>query len=425
MLDSVKIQRRQSEIRQELSALVGKTDPSEDETRSMESLDHEYRANEIRYRAALVAEDDERRAARDALESRGADEWGELVGRFELRQAALALDEGRPLDGATKEIVDELRAKGGYRGIPIPLEALEQRADTVSSGTFNPSKTAPVIDRIFAGSVSERMGARFINVGVGDQDTPVTTSQVAASWAATEGGDLGAPVAFTTVDRPLKPDHTLGIRMSVTRKALKQSGAALEQAVRRDMSEAIRVAMDAAVIRGSGSSGEPTGVLNLTVSPAIASTAVNAKASYGVFREAARRLMDVNAAAGPSEVRALVRPLTWSILDGDLLSGTAETEWDRLLRRFGERNVIVSDNALPAADPEDATDKGAHTVLLSCVTGGVPPIFAGLWGAVDMIRDPYTDAASGGLRLTGLLTMDVTVSRSQQLQILTGIQDRA
>ena len=55
MLDSLKITRRQSEIRQQLAGLVGKEAPSEDETRSMETLDTEYRTNETRFRAALVA----------------------------------------------------------------------------------------------------------------------------------------------------------------------------------------------------------------------------------------------------------------------------------------------------------------------------------------------------------------------------------
>ena len=57
MLDSVKIARRQSEIRQQLAELVGKEKPSEDETRQMDTLDGEYRTNETRYRAALVSED--------------------------------------------------------------------------------------------------------------------------------------------------------------------------------------------------------------------------------------------------------------------------------------------------------------------------------------------------------------------------------
>ena len=53
---------------------------------------------------------------------------------------------------------------------------------------------------------------------------------------------------------------------------------------------------------------------------------------------------------------------------------------------------------------------------------GVAPIFVGTWGAVDLIRDPFSDAASGGLRLTALATMDVTISRAVQIEILTGLQ---
>ena len=61
MLESVKISRRQSEIRQALAGLVGKEKPTDDETRSMSDLDKEYQTNEVRMRASLVAEDEERR----------------------------------------------------------------------------------------------------------------------------------------------------------------------------------------------------------------------------------------------------------------------------------------------------------------------------------------------------------------------------
>jgi hypothetical protein len=39
-----------------------------------------------------------------------------------------------------------------------------------------------------------------------------------------------------------------------------------------------------------------------------------------------------------------------------------------------------------------------------------------------LIRDPYSDAQSGGLRVTALATMDVTISRSAQLEVLTNIK---
>ena len=38
-----------------------------------------------------------------------------------------------------------------------------------------------------------------------------------------------------------------------------------------------------------------------------------------------------------------------------------------------------------------------------------------------MIRDPYSDAQSGTLRLTALMTADVTVARGSQIAILTGL----
>src|SRR3546814_12241883 len=86
MLESVKIQRRQSEIRSALSELVGKDKPTEDETRSMETLDAEYRQNEVRYRAALNAEDTERRDAGEELETRGDREDADLMHAFEGRR---------------------------------------------------------------------------------------------------------------------------------------------------------------------------------------------------------------------------------------------------------------------------------------------------------------------------------------------------
>lgn len=417
MLESVKIQRRQSEIRQALSELVGKTQPTEDETRRMSDLDAEYRTNETRYRAALVAEDTERREAGRDLETRAGREWSDLVAGFELRQIALALDEGRVLDGRTAEVVAELRSAGGYRGFPVPWGALERR-NTVSSGTPDPIQTRPIIDRLFPDSVAARMGAQMIQIDTGAVEWPVTTSSVAAGWAATEGGGVAGPTPYTTADRALKPDHTFGVQMRISRKAMKQSGEALEQAIRRDMSGAMGAGMDRAVFLGTGADGEPLGVITGAATYGIPVTAVDATASYAAFRAAVTAFMTANAATGPDAVRALIRPELWDFLDGALITGTAVSEWDRLTRAMPAANFAMSSNALaaPAGTPS------AVTALLSTATGGVAPVFVGTWGAVDLIRDPYTDAQAGGLRLTALATMDITVARPVQLRVLTGLE---
>ena len=417
MLDSVKIARRQSEIRQTLAGLVGKENPTADEVRSIEAMDLEFRQNETRYRAALICEDTERRDAGAELETRSDREWSEMMSGFEMRQVALSLDEGRPLDGRTAEIVQELRSAGGFRGIPVPWQALEQR-NTVASGTPNPISTRPIIDRLFPDSVASRMGAQVISIDSGAVEWPVTTSAVTAGWADGEAANVATGAAYVTTDRPLTPDHNLGVQMRITRKVLKQSGLALEQAIRRDMSGAMAQAMDAAVFLGTGLNGQPLGIIPGAATYGITSTAIGAVATWAVFRAAVTRFVAANAAGSPDAVRALIRPEIWNYMDGVLITGTAVSEYDRLIGAIGAGNVAMSSNALaaPAGSPL------ASNAVLTTSAGGVAPIFIGTWGAVDVIRDPFTDAQSGGLRLTALATMDLTVARPAQLEILTGLR---
>lgn len=419
MLDSVKITRRQSEIRQALAGLVGKETPSADELRNIEAMDLEFRSNETRYRAALICEDTERREAGAELETRSGKEWGEMVAGFELRQVALALDEGRALTGRTAEVVQELRAAGGFRGFPVPWQALERRAgETIASDTPNPLQTRPIIDRIFPDSVAARMGAQMISIPSGAVEWPVTTSSVTAGWQATETGNVAGPTAYTTTDKALAPNNTLGIQMRITRKTLLQSGSALEEAVRRDMNGAIGQAVDTAVFRGAGASGEPLGIIPGAATYGITSTAIGAIASWSVFRAAVARFMTANAAGSPDAVKLLIRPEIWSVMDGSLVTGTAVSEWDRMVANIPAGNIAMSANALAAPTGSPL----ACTALLTTNTGGVAPVFIGAWGAVDLIRDPFSDAQSGGLRITALATLDVTVARGAQLEILTGLR---
>lgn len=416
MLQSAQIQRRQSEIREKLSGLAANETPTEEQRKEMDALDGEYRGNESRYRAALIAEDTERRDAGKTLETREGSEWGKLVQGFELRQAALNLDEGAALSGATAEVVQELRSKGGYRGVPVPLEVLERRAgETVAANLPNPTAIQPLIDRLFPGSVAGAMGAAFVNIASGNEAWPVVTAGATVGWAASELGNVGGPSAFTTSSRSVKPEHTLGVQMKISRQSLKQT-AGIEQAITRDLQNAIATELDRVVFQGSGAAGQPLGIIPGANTYGITSTAVDAAATYGAFRTAAVAFMKANAASGPASIRVLIRPELWDTLDNkQWATGSGASDYDRLVQRFGA--VVQSANVLDAPSGTPA----ASDALLTC-TAGIAPVFVASWGAVDLIRDPYSDAQSGGLRLTGLVTMDVTVPRGTGLRILTGLQ---
>lgn len=417
MLESVKIQRRQSEIRQALAGIVGKEKPTEDETRSMETMDAEYRSNETRYRAALIAEDTERRAAGADLETRSDVEYANLIGRFEMRQVVLALDEGRALSGATAEVVQEMRAHGSFRGMPVPWQALERRAgETVASGVFDPKQVRPVIDRLFPDSVAARMGAQMVAIDTGLVEYPLTTSSVTAGWADGETANVAGPTVFATTERALSPDHNIGIQVKLTRKSLKQSGDALEAAVRRDINGTMQAVLDAATFNGTGANGQPLGVIAGQGTYGYGTTAVSADASAAAFRAVAATFIGANAANSPAAVKVLLHPATWNFMDTELISGTAVSQWDLHLKNFPAANNVLSNLATLTAGTPDTS-----VALLTTSAGGIAPIVVGLWGGIDMIRDPYSDAQSGMLRLTALATADVNILRAAQLHLLTAL----
>ena len=189
------------------------------------------------------------------METRSNKEWADLVGKFEIRQVARLLDEGRALDGPTAEIVQELRSHGGYQGSRCPDGVERRTGETVAAGPPDPSNVGRIIDR-FPG-----LGRR--PHGRGDDQHriqaarpyPVTTSSVSAGWAASERRHIGTDRILHT--GRAQPDQTLGVQIKLTRKTIKQSGPGLEQAVRRDMNGAIAKAMDRAVFLGAGGSGGP------------------------------------------------------------------------------------------------------------------------------------------------------------------------
>ncbi len=415
MLASQKIQHRQSEIRQALASLVAKEKPSDDETRSMSEMDAEYRSNETRYRAALIAEDNERRTAGKDLETRGDREWGDLVKGFELTQVALALSErGFALSGKTNEVVTEMRSKQGYRGIPVPLMALEQRAgETVATGLSSPKNVQPIIDRLFPASVAGAMGFQLLNVDSGLVEYPVANGSVAAGWAATETGAVAGPTVYSTQARTVDPGQTLGITMKVTRVALKQMGPGLEDAIRRDMQGATQQALDAACFLGTGASGQPLGLIAGQATYGIGTTAVGAAATWAAFRAVLTTFLTANAATSGTSVRLLIRPEVWSKLDATYVGTTAVTELERTKSNIG--TIIMSSNALAAPVAN------ASNAFLTAPTAGSPPAVLATYGGLDMIVDPYKDAPSGMLNLTALLTADVTALRAAQSWLLTGV----
>ncbi len=124
----------------------------------------------------------------------------------------------------------------------------------------------------------------------------------------------------------------------------------------------------------------------------ITSTAVGAAASWSAFRGAAEALYFAANATNESvrgQACCCVRK-SGTQPDDDLITGTAVSECgDRLVKNIGdgERGDVVecSPRHLDrlAGCKQGAADHDRRN--------GVAPIFVGTWGAIDLIRDPYSE----------------------------------
>ena len=427
-----KIHFRQSEIRSELMKMFPPFEQEEPVTEELRAkgkkLEAEYLANEERIRAEMRSKDT---TAPEASPSTGHPndaeslEWRSLVQRYEVRQVIAALSSDRPsaLEGATKEVVDQMTTRGKYAGIPVPWEAfgppeppIERRVgETVAAGVASETAVMPILDRLFAPSAVGRMGIRVLNIAAGAVEWPITAGGATVGWAASETANVGGPAVFSTTERTVKPDYTVGAQMHITRKTLKSSGEAIEAVVRRDMLSAIQEEIDKVAFLGKTASNQPKG-LALTNHYEMPTTAVTAAASFDAIFDAAVEFFEKKTITSPKDINILIRVEVYKALVKKLVSGTAISDMDRLKAEIGR--IVTTATALPAPTGTPA----ASTALMTTTTGGVPPGYVAIWGGVDVIRDPITSAASGALKLTGIVTLDVTAVRADQSRILTGIQ---
>jgi len=81
----------------------------------------------------------------------------------------------------------------------------------------------------------------------------------AASWEGET--DENAETNLTTDVIALAPKR-LGALMDYTKQLLLQSSVSVDNLVRNDLQRAIAIALDYSAINGSGSSNQPTGILN-------------------------------------------------------------------------------------------------------------------------------------------------------------------
>ena len=203
-----------SECRQRLNELLGIETRTDEQNTEMETLTAEVSAKEPELRAAIAAEPDAERLAREAAAAGGAvdsetRERLELRGRATLGGFLQAALQGRLPGGVEAEYAAACKVTDGIpldlfeRDRPTETREVEHRADAVSPAPMagQGATLAPVQPFVFADSIAPRLGIQMPQVGSGNYSEATISTALTAAAKAKGGTQESTAAALTTVTR--------------------------------------------------------------------------------------------------------------------------------------------------------------------------------------------------------------------------------
>ncbi|MCY4028367.1 MAG: phage major capsid protein [Acidobacteria bacterium] len=402
MTQSQKLTVRASEIRTRLNEIAGlAADAVTDEVRAeTDRLTTEYGTVETQLRAAIVAEDEERREA----ETRGGDVDAEtralraLQERTSLGRYLAGFADGEALTGAEKELAE---TRGlSTAGNVIPWDALlppsgapvELRADAVTPApaSGNPVGQSEIVQRVFARAAVGRLGVAMPSVPVGTASYPVIGTGQTAQFVAKDGAKDAAAGSITpNVLEPVRLQARVQFRIE---DAMITRG--LDPALGEDLRRSLGDGLDAQVI-GEGDANV-RGMLATAANGGLADYA-NPTSTVNFARAAAQaaRGVDGKFAGSESECAWVIGTATYAKL-AELIQANDSTSATERLRR------ILRDFMASANIPDAASNVQSGILAKLGAGDGAMNAVVPVWEGLKLIRDEVTGAASGLVAITAV-----------------------
>ena len=257
--------------------------------------------------------------------------------------------------------------------------------------------------------LGEKLGVKYLNGLQGN--VGIVTGGADASWVAEEGAASVAKPAYAKAS--LTPKR-LQVLQGITYDLLHQSTKDVDRLIMDDMVKAHAAALDAAIFAGSGSSGQPTGVLNASGINTIY-TNDDSHAAAVTFAKLVQMETEVGEDNG-----LLDETLAYVVnakIQGKLKTIPQIEGYPYYLMNDGKVNgyPCFMTNAIPTA-----TFSGTSNCS-SAIFGAWSQVLVGGWGGLQFIVDPYTSKNKGLLEISAIAYHDVLVRHAAAFCALLGI----
>jgi HK97 family phage major capsid protein len=350
------------------------------------------------------------------------------LGKYSVLRALNALVEGRSADGLEgemhQEAQKEARAMGEtIQGIGIPQSVLlhrQKRDNSITMPTQPEDGSAVMLQNQYYGSmmdmlrnalVTRQLGCTFLNDLTGNLSFTSMTTRPTATWKP-EVGDLDKSNAKFAVE-DFAPKR-LGTYLVQSKLFLRQTAPSIEQKIREEIIYSITEGVDVAAIVGTGASNQPTGILNIAGTNAIALGANGAALTRANLVAAETTIAALN--LNTTNYAWLINAATRGKLKNTLLdagSGRFLMESNSSLLEYP---VVMSNVA-----PSNLTKGTASGVASAAVFGDWSELFIGQWGGIDLMVDPYTLAVGGQVKIIAQGFFNIYIRRPSAFVKFTDI----
>lgn len=387
------------------AAETAKRQLTEAETAAFEKIRAEILALEAEESRAAFLNDAERRSAATPVSGAGVDTFERLAGSVSVLRVLQAAIEQRTLSGAEAEYAAEAERRSGRKaqGVLIPMAALERRVNTTgSAGELVPTDhradqyVTPLRNRLLA----RRLGARVLsglqgNVVIPKHGTSLTTGWVAENTAVPES-DID-PQSIT-----LSPKHCGGVT-ELSRALILQGSPDVEQLVRDDFAAMLAQAIDSAMIAGTGTGAQPTGILN----------------TAGIQTHNLATLNFANVVAMKAKLAAAnVENRNW------LMRSAVAAKFEAAEKSAGSGLYLLQDDKIAgiAANVTEQVPNVSGTVGRA-ILGDFSQVMLGIWSEVDLLVNPFAETAyrRGGVLVRAMATVDVAVRHPQAFVVASDV----
>lgn len=319
---------------------------------------------------------------------------------FSFVDAFKAAKSGR-VEGLIKELDQEARMENpsqNFRGVAIPYSALETRANnTAVTPLASPSDVRSFTDDMFAASVLVGAGANMYTGLSASQKVPIIAG-VTASFQAEDSG-TNSP-AGSIGGGELTP-NTIIASTNVSNAAISQNSS-IEAAFRRNFATAIMSQFEANLLNVADVTGPTSIFLDGVAATATWTSSLALARVQEMFNLMLSQGNDVN----KSSIKLLMNGDAYADLVTQI-TGQAGSGINAGNINLVDKTVLNIPYLLSSNVGKGANDTKARALILD-----MEKVHLAMFGGLDMLVDPYSQALNGGTRLIMSTLLDGLISQT-------------